>query len=59
MLAPVTRQHVENAAAALQEEFAGVFSQETMAGLIAESVDLLGESRVKGFVPVLAHRICA
>ncbi len=56
MLDPVTRQHVEKAAEALQDEFAGTFSRETIARFIAESVDLLGESKINVFVPVLAHR---
>jgi arsenate reductase (thioredoxin) len=56
MLDPVTRQHVEKATEALQEEFAGTFSRETIARFIAESVDLLGESKINAFVPVLAHR---
>ncbi len=56
MLDPVTRQHVEKAAEALQEEFAGTFSRETIARFIAESVDLLSESKINVFVPVLAHR---
>jgi arsenate reductase len=56
MLDPVTRAHVEKAANALQDEFAGTFSRETIARYIAESVDLLGESKINVFVPVLAHR---
>jgi arsenate reductase (thioredoxin) len=56
MLDPVTRVHVERAADALQDEFAGTFSRETIARYIGESVDLLGESKVKDFVAVLAHR---
>jgi arsenate reductase (thioredoxin) len=56
MLDPVTRAHVEKAAEALQDEFAGTFSRETIARYIAESLDLLGESKVNVFVPVLAHR---
>ncbi len=56
MLDPVTRQHVEKAAEALQDEFAGTFSRETIARFIAESVDLLGGSKLNVFVPVLAHR---
>ena len=55
-LDPVTRVHVERAADALEGEFAGTFSRETIARYIAESVDLLGESKVKDFVAVLAHR---
>jgi arsenate reductase (thioredoxin) len=56
MLDPVTRAHVEKAAEALQDEFAGTFSRETIARFIGESVELLGGSKVNVFVPVLAHR---
>jgi arsenate reductase len=56
VLDPVTRKHIERAAEALQREFAGVFSQETIARYIAESTDLLGESRINVYVPVLVHR---
>jgi arsenate reductase (thioredoxin) len=56
MLDPVTRQHVERAAEALQREFAGIFSQETIARYIAESTDLLGDAKISVYVPVLAHR---
>jgi protein-tyrosine-phosphatase len=56
ILDPITRQHVEKAAEALATEFAGTFSQETIARYIAESVDLLGGSKIDVFVPVLAHR---
>jgi len=56
MLDPVTRAHVEKAAEALQDEFAGVFSRETIERFLAESVDLLGDSKIAVFVPVLAHR---
>jgi arsenate reductase len=56
VLDPVTRLHVERAAEALQREFEGVFSRETIARFMAESVDLLGGARINVFVPVLAHR---
>jgi protein-tyrosine-phosphatase len=56
MLDPVTRAHVERAAESLQTEFAGTFSQETVARFIAESVEMLGESKIGVYVPVLAHR---
>ena len=55
-LDPITRQHVENAAAALQREFAGTFSEQTIARYIAESLDLLGGAKINAFVPVLVHR---
>ncbi len=55
-LDPVTRHHVHHAAEALKEEFSGIFSVETIERYIAESLDLLGDSRITVFVPVLAHR---
>jgi len=56
VLDPVTRRHVERAAEALQEEFAGTFSRETIARYIAESSDELGESKVTLFVPIFVER---
>jgi protein-tyrosine-phosphatase len=55
-LDPVTQHHIDQAAERLADEFAGVFSQETIARYLAESTDLLGEARIIVFVPVLAHR---
>jgi len=56
MLDPITQNHVWKAAASLADGFAGIFSQETIERYIAESVDLLGGSKLYVFVPVLAHR---
>jgi arsenate reductase len=56
ILDPVTQHHVRQAASALADEFAGVFSQETIERYIAESLDLLGDARINVYVPVLAHR---
>jgi arsenate reductase (thioredoxin) len=55
-LDPVTSHHIEQGAERLAEEFAGVFSRETIARYMAESTDLLGEAKINVFVPVLAHR---
>jgi protein-tyrosine-phosphatase len=55
-LDPVTQHHVHEAAKRLQSEFAGTFSEETIERYIGESLDLLGNSRINVFVPVLAHR---
>jgi arsenate reductase len=55
-LDPVTQHHVQQVTEGLVDEFAGVFSRETIERYIAESVDLLGESKINVFVPVLAHR---
>jgi protein-tyrosine-phosphatase len=56
ILDPVTRRFVDQAANALKNEFAGIFSEETIARYIADSLDRLGESRINVYVPVLAHR---
>src|SRR6516162_7497850 len=58
ILDPITQRHINQAADKLADEFAGVFSQETIARYMAESTDLLGNARVNNFVPVLAHRFC-
>jgi arsenate reductase len=55
-LDPVTLNHIRKTADSLSDEFAGIFSQETIERYLAESVDLLGGARVNVFVPVLAHR---
>jgi arsenate reductase len=57
-LDPTTQHHINQAADRLADEFAGVFSQETIARYMAESTDLLGETKINVFVPVLAHRFC-
>ena len=56
ILDPMTQHHVDQAAESLSDEFAGVFSRETIERYIAESLDLLGPSRINVYVPVLAHR---
>ena len=55
-LDPVTLNHLRRTSDTLDDEFAGIFSKETIERYLAESLDLLGESRVNVFVPVLAHR---
>ena len=55
-LDPVTEHHLRQAADRLSEEFAGIFSQETITRYMVESTDLLGEARISVYVPVLAHR---
>ncbi len=55
-LDPLTQRHVRQAAEQLKGEFAGVFSVATVERYIGESLDLLGNSRINVFVPVLAHR---
>jgi arsenate reductase len=55
-LDPVTAHHIKQAADRLAEEFAGVFSRETIERYMSDSQDMLGEARINVFVPVLAHR---
>jgi arsenate reductase len=55
-LDPVTQRHVENLSRGLVSEFAGTFSEQTIYRYVEESVELLGNSRINVFVPVLAHR---
>jgi protein-tyrosine-phosphatase len=55
-LDPVTQHHVRQAAQRLAEEFAGIYSEETIERYLAESLDLLGGARINVYVPVLAHR---
>ena len=55
-LDPVTEHHLRQAADRLSEEFAGIFSEETITRYMIESTDLLGEAKISVYVPVLAHR---
>ena len=52
----VTRRHIDQLTRGLVDEFAGIFSEETINRYCSESVDLLGNARINAFVPVLAHR---
>ena len=56
VLDPITQEHVRRAARALQDEFRGIFSVETIERFIADSLEKLGGARFADFVPVLAHR---
>jgi arsenate reductase (thioredoxin) len=55
-LDPITRNQIRHAAAELHEEFAGIFSAETIARYIEESSDLLSGARISTYVPLLVHR---
>jgi protein-tyrosine-phosphatase len=55
-LDPLTRNQIRNAAGELHEEFAGIFSTETIARYIEESSDLLSGARISTYVPLLVHR---
>ena len=55
-LDPVTEHHLRQAADRLSEEFAGIFSQETITRYMTESTELLEDAKISIYVPVLAHR---
>jgi arsenate reductase (thioredoxin) len=55
-LDPITRHQIAHAAGELHDEFAGIFSTETIARYIEESSDLLKGARISTFVPLLVHR---
>jgi arsenate reductase (thioredoxin) len=52
----ITRNHLEKGLDSLSEEFAGMFSPETVERYMAESLDALKGSRLKDFVPLFVHR---
>jgi arsenate reductase (thioredoxin) len=55
-LDPITRNQIRHAAEELHEEFAGIFSSETIARYIEESSDLLSGARISTYVPLLVYR---
>ncbi len=55
-LDPITRNQIRHAADELHEEFAGVFSAETIARYVEESSELLSGARISTYVPLLVHR---
>jgi arsenate reductase len=52
----ITRGHLNKGLESLSEEFAGIFSTETVERFMAESVHALKDSRLKDFVPLFVHR---
>jgi arsenate reductase len=52
----ITRGHLKKGLATLRDEFAGIFSAETVERFMAESLDALKDSRLKDFVPLFVHR---
>jgi arsenate reductase len=52
----ITRGHLTKGLEALREEFAGIFSAETIERFMAESLYALKDSRLKDFVPLFVHR---
>ena len=52
----ITRSHLEKGLDGLKDEFAGVFSAETIERYMAESVGDLPAARLQNFVPLFVHR---
>src|SRR5215208_2854284 len=52
----ITRSHLERGLEKLEDEFAGIFSSETIERYMAESLEQLPAGRVKNFVPLFVHR---
>ena len=52
----VVRGHLDRGLDSLREEFAGVFSRETVERFMAESLEHLSGARFEDFVPLFVHR---
>jgi arsenate reductase (thioredoxin) len=52
----ITRNHLAKGLEKLEEEFAGIFSSETVERFMAESLEALRGARLKDFVPLFVHR---
>ena len=52
----ITRNHLVKGLAGLEEEFAGIFSRETVERFMTESLEALQGARLKDFVPLFVHR---
>jgi arsenate reductase (thioredoxin) len=52
----ITRGHLRKGLESLTEEFAGIFSAETIERFMAESLEHLRGARFKDFVPLFVHR---
>jgi arsenate reductase (thioredoxin) len=52
----ITRGHLTKGLDSLREEFAGVFSAETIERFMAESLYVFKDSRLTDFVPLFVHR---
>jgi arsenate reductase len=52
----ITRGHLEKGLVSLKDEFAGIFSAETIERFMAESLEALASTRITDFVPLFVHR---
>ncbi len=56
VLDPITQEHIRRASKNLADEFAGIFSEETIERFMGESLSSMSHARVSDFVPVLGYR---
>ena len=52
----ITRGHLVKGLESLSDEFSGIFTAETIERYMAESLEKLGGTRLKDFVPLFVHR---
>lgn len=52
----ITRGHLQKGLESLREEFAGIFSAETIERFMSESLSQLTSARFKNYVPLFVHR---
>jgi Protein-tyrosine-phosphatase len=55
-LAQATRDHIHRSIDVLAEEFAGIFSRETIDAYVEESLDQFADAKVEEFVPLMVER---
>ena len=55
-LEQATRDHIQRSVQILAEEFAGVFSHETIDAYVEESLDQFSDARFEEFIPLLVER---
>jgi arsenate reductase (thioredoxin) len=51
-----TRAHIQRSIEVLSEDFAGIFSRETINAYVEESIDQFSDARVGEFVPLMVER---
>jgi arsenate reductase (thioredoxin) len=51
-----TRAHIRRSIEVLSEDFAGIFSRETINAYVEESIDQFSDARVEEFVPLMVER---
>ena len=51
-----TKEHIQRSVDLLAEEFAGIFSRETIDAYVEESLDQFADAKVQEFVPLMVER---